>query len=120
VPFIDKDDMKGAINLLKKSDCDSVFSVSESHPNPYFGMFELNSKKFLSPSKKFNRPIKRRQDAPKVFELNGLYINKVKQLLKTEKMFSTKILPYEISKEHGFMIDYEYQFKMANLLFSKR
>lgn len=119
VPFIDKNDMIGAIKLLKKSNCDSVFTVCESHPNPYFGMFELNSKKFLIPSKKFKQPIKRRQDAPKVYELNGLYVNKVARLLKTEKMFSSKMLPYEIPKEHGFMIDYEYQFKMANLYFSK-
>jgi len=120
VPFIDKNDMSGAIKLLKKSKCDSVFTVCESHPNPYFGMFELNSRGFLKPSKKFKRPIKRRQDAPKVYELNGLYAHKVENLLKTGKMFTTKMLPYEIDREHGFMIDYEYQFRMANALISTK
>lgn len=120
VPFIDKKDMKGAINLLKKSNCDSVFSVCETHPNPYFGMFELNSKGYLVPSKKYKKPIKRRQDAPKVYELNGLYVHKVDRLLKTRKMFTSKMLPYEISRQHGFMIDFEIQFKIAEFLYQMK
>lgn len=118
VPFIDKNDMKNAIDLLLKSDCDSVFSVCNSHPNPYFGMFEVNSKGYLEPSKIAPHPIKRRQDAPIVYELNGLYVHNVKTLLDTGKMFTQKILPYEISKEHGFMIDYEIEFKIAEIMYN--
>ena len=117
VPFIDKDDMKGAIDLLTKSDCDSVFTVCYAHPNPYFGMFETNSKGYLEPSKTSPKPIKRRQDAPAVYELNGLYVHYAKKLLETGKMFTCKILPYEISKEHGFMIDYEIEFRIAEIMY---
>jgi len=120
VPFIDKDDMKGAIELLIKSGCDSVFSVCHAHPNPYFGMFEANAMGFLEPSKISPKPIKRRQDAPIVYELNGLYVHSVKRLLETGKMFTNKILPYEISKEHGFMIDYEIEFKIAEIMYELR
>jgi CMP-N-acetylneuraminic acid synthetase len=120
VPFINKNDMKGAIDLLQKTDCDSVFSVCAVHPNPYFGMFEPNSKGFLEPSKISPNPIKRRQDAPIVYELNGLYVHSVQQLLKTKKMFSDKILPYEITREHGLMIDYEIQFKIAEIMYEQR
>mgnify|MGYP003338125433 FL=1 len=120
VPFIDKDDMKGAIDLLIKSDCDSVFTVCHAHPNPYFGMFEANSQGFLEPSKISPKPIKRRQDAPIVYELNGLYVHSVKRLLDTGKMFTNKILPYEITKEHGFMIDYEIEFKIAEMMYDLR
>lgn len=118
VPFIDANDMQNAINLLLKSNCDSVFSVCHSHPNPYFGMFEVNSQGYLEPSKISKHPIKRRQDAPIVYELNGLYVHDVKKLLDTEKMFTSKIIPYEISKEHGFMIDYEIEFKIAEIMYN--
>ena len=63
VPFIDKNDMKGAIDLFIKSNCDSVFTVCPAHPNPYFGMFEANQQGFLEPSKISPKPIKRRQDS---------------------------------------------------------
>ncbi len=120
VPFIDKKDMKGTLNLLKKSNCDSVFSVCESHPNAYFGMFEVNSKGFLEPSKIYKKPIKRRQDAPVVYETNGLMIHYVKNLLKSGKMFTSKMLPYVISLDHGLMIDFEIQFQFAEFLYNKR
>jgi CMP-N,N'-diacetyllegionaminic acid synthase len=120
VPFIDGDDMKGAIELLIKSKSDSVFSVCHAHPNPYFGMFESNSKGFLEPSKISPKPIKSRQEAPIVYELNGLYVHSVERLLETGKMFTDKILPYEISKEHGFMIDYEIEFKIAEIMYELR
>lgn len=120
VPFIDKNDMKGAIDLLVKSDCDSVFTVCHAHPNPYFGMFEANHKGFLEPSKISPKPIKRRQDAPIVYELNGLYVHSVKRLLETGKMFTNKILPYEITKAHGFMIDYEIEFQIAEIMYELR
>ena len=39
---------------------------------------------------------------------------------ETGKMFTDKILPYEISKEHGFMIDYEIEFKIAEIMYDLR
>jgi CMP-N,N'-diacetyllegionaminic acid synthase len=119
-PFIDKKDMRGALNLFKKSKCDAVFTVNKCHPNPYFGMFEQNSKKYLIPSKKFHKPLKRRQDAPIVYQPTGVYINSKTNLLKTGKMFTDKILPYEISTEHGYLIDYEIQFTIAEILYNLR
>ena len=118
VPFIDKNDMKGTIDLLLNSDCDAAFTAIRAHPNPYFGMFELNSKGYLGPSKISQKPLIRRQDAPIVYLLNGFYAHYVKKLLETGKMFSSKTLPFEISKEHGLMIDYEIDFKIAELIYN--
>lgn len=118
VPFIDKADMQGAIDLLMKSpDCDSVFTVCHAHPNPYFDMFELTDLGYMRPSKTTGKPITRRQDAPVVYSINGFYVHYVKKLLQTGKMFTAKTLPYEISKEHGFMIDYEIDFKIAEMMY---
>ena len=116
VPFITEDDMKGAIEVLQKSGCDGVFAAIKAHPNPYFGMMEINSKGYLEISKSLDRQITRRQDAPVVYEVDGLFVINVKRFLCNEKMFTSKILPYEISKEHGHMIDFEFDFKIAELL----
>ena len=33
---------------------------------------------------------------------------------------NAKMLPYEITKEHGHMIDFEFDFKVAELLFNQK
>ena len=57
VPFIDANDMKGAIKLLKKSDCYSTRATVKAHPNPYFQMWEPDKKGFLKISKNINKII---------------------------------------------------------------
>lgn len=116
VPFIDKTDLSKALDLLNKEDCDGVFGAIKAHPNPYFGMMELNAEGYLIPSKHAKRKITRRQDAPVVYDVDGMFLLKTQNFLKTRKIYSGKILPYEISKQHGHMIDFEFDFKVAELL----
>ena len=120
VPFIDVNDMKGAIKLLKKSDCYSICASVKAHPNPYFQMWELDKKGFLKISKTMNKTITRRQDAPTVYITDGMFVFWTKKFLKVRKCQSGKMLPYEISKEHGHMIDFEFDFKVAELLFNHK
>lgn len=120
VPFISEADMKGSIEVLQKSDCDGVFAAIKAHPNPYFGMMEKNSKGYLEMSKSSDRQITRRQDAPIVYEVDGLFVIYAKKFLQNKKMFTSKVLPYEISKEDGHMIDFEFDFKVAELLYNDK
>jgi CMP-N-acetylneuraminic acid synthetase len=55
VPFINKKDILGSINLLRKKKCDAVYGVYKQHLNPYFNMMELNSKGFLKLTKKLTK-----------------------------------------------------------------
>lgn len=116
VPFIDIIDMKNMLDLFRESDCNAVFGAIRAHPNPYFGMMECNDDGFLVPSKTLEKETTRRQDAPIVYDVDGIFILDNKNFLKTKKVFSGKILPYEISKEHGHMIDFEFDFRVAELL----
>lgn len=54
---------------LYTSDIDMVISVRETSSNPYFVLFEENEEGFLEKVKKGN--FTRRQDCPKVWEVNG-------------------------------------------------
>ena len=119
-PFIDGHDMKGAIELLKKSDCYSICGSVKAHPSPYFAMWEPNKNGFLEISKTTNKIINRRQDAPIVYNTDGMFVFWAEKFLKIRKCQSGKMLPYEISKEHGHMIDFEFDFKVAKLLLESK
>jgi hypothetical protein len=47
----------------------------------------------------------------------GVY--QTKKFLKIRKCQAGKMLPYEITKEHSHMIDFEFDFKVAKLLIEK-
>ena len=120
VPFIDSSDMNGAIELLKKSDCYSTCASIKAHPNPYFGMWEPNKEGFLKISKTTDKVISRRQDAPIVYIIDGLFVFWTKNFLKTRKCLTSKMLPYEISREHSHMIDFPFDFKVAESLINSK
>ena len=120
VPFIDSSDMNGAIELLKKSGCYSTCASIKAHPNPYFGMWEPNKEGFLKISKTTDKVISRRQDAPIVYIIDGLFVFWTKKFLKTRKCLTSKMLPYEISREHSHMIDFPFDFKVAESLINSK
>jgi len=119
VPFIDKKDIIGSINLLRKRKCDAVYGVYEQHLNPYFNMMELNSKGFLRLTKKLAKRPRSRQEAPIVYQLNGLFTYNKKKFLKIGNPIMPNAIPFKIPLERGFMIDTETEFKIAELMFKK-
>jgi len=75
---------------------------------------------FLRISKKPKNEIISRQNAPTVYQVNGLFAFNVFSLLKYQTFLMPKIIPYEISQEAGFMIDTKFEFKMAELIFKEK
>ena len=116
VPFIRSKDIKGAINLLNKTKCDEVVTVYRQHLNPYFNMMEIGPKGFLELSKKKGKRPKSRQEAPVVYQLNGLFVFDVNKLMKFKEPLLPKTLPFEIPVETGLMIDTEIEFKIAEII----
>ena len=120
VPFIDKKDIQGAIRKYYSKSCNLVCGVYKQHHNPYFNMMEITKGEYMDFSKKLKKQITGRQNSPIVYQLNGLFVLNVENFLKTKKFYSTKIIPYEISVEHGFMIDTEFEFQIAEMVTKKR
>ena len=79
-------------------------------------MMESGSGGFLKFSKILDKQIIRREDAPVVYQLNGLFAFYTKKLIKYGKLYMPKILPYEIPPETGIMIDTEFEFKIAEMV----
>lgn len=120
VPFIRITDMKGAIALLKNKKCDAVYAVYRQHFNPYFNMMEKNPDGFLRLCKKLKVRPKSRQQAPIVYQLNGLFVYNVYKFLKYKNAILPKSLPYEIPFESGLMIDTELEFQIAEMMIKKK
>ena len=82
-------DIKKALLRFKKLKSEVLFSVCEAKKNPYFNMVEQKKgyinlvKRGKRNQKKFYYNILRRQDTPKVFEMNAsIYIYSRKFLKK--------------------------------------
>ena len=120
VPFLRNKDVAGSIRLLKRKNCNAVFGVYRQHLNPYFNIMELGSNGFLKIVKdEEKRPISR-QTAPIVYQLNGLFTYNTEKFFKYRNDILLNALPYEIPIETGFMIDTEFEFKLAEFIIQKK
>lgn len=120
VPFMRISDIKNAVGLLQNKKCNAVYGVYKQHFNPYFNMMEKNNNGFLDLCKKLKERPKSRQEAPTVYQLNGLFVYDVKKFLKYKTPILPKSLPYEIPTECGLMIDTELEFQIAEMMIKKK
>ena len=119
-PFIRIKDIAATVKLLKTKKPDAVFGVYRQHFNPYFNMFELDSKGFLKLSKKKIVRPRSRQEAPPVYQMTGLDTFDVAKFLKYNKIVLPKILPFEIPHQTGIMIDTELEFKFVEMIIKNK
>ena len=118
-PFIKSEDIKNSIQLLEKKKVPIVSGVYRQHLNPYFNIVETKSNGFLKLCKPLKVKARSRQEAPPVFQLNGLYVYDAKKFLKIKKTDLSKTLPYEIPVENGLMIDTKFEFEIAKMILKK-
>lgn len=118
-PFRTSDQIKEAINIYtKEKDIDMIVSVKETKSNPYYILFEENQKGFLEKSKKSN--INRRQDCPKVWELNGaIYIISANSLHSKSIQELKKIKKYVMDDYTSHDIDNLFDWEIALTLLNK-
>ncbi|MFT4684076.1 MAG: CMP-N,N'-diacetyllegionaminic acid synthase [Flavobacteriaceae bacterium] len=113
-PFRNATHIKEALKLYNNK-IDMVVSVKETKSNPYYVLKEENSEGFLEDSKNGN--FTRRQDCPKVWELNGaIYIINVKSLKSKQISAFTKVKKYEMNEVASHDIDTMLDWKMAESL----
>jgi CMP-N,N'-diacetyllegionaminic acid synthase len=117
-PFRTAQQIEQALKLYS-DDIDMVVSVKEAKSNPYYNLFEESEDGFLSKSKK--AAFTRRQDCPKVWEINGaIYIINIASLkTKTISDFE-KIIKYEMDDITSHDIDSMTDFEFAEFMSSKK
>lgn len=117
-PFRTEKNITEALNEFDES-CEMVVSVCETKSNPYYVLKEENAQGWLESSKVDD--FTRRQDCPKVYELNGaIYIINVKAL-KSVKALSefTRVKKYVMDEQSSHDIDTLYDWKVAEIITSE-
>lgn len=101
------------------TNCDMLVSVVESKANPYFNLMEESSEGFLEKSKVGN--FKTRQEAPKVYELNGaIYFINTTSLTKQPISTFTKVLKYVMPSAASVDLDLPEDWEYAAYLLQKK
>lgn len=96
-------------------DLDRVVSVKETDANPYYLLYEENEEGYLEQSKKGD--FIRRQDCPKVWEVNGaIYVINVESLMKKKMTEFKKVKKYEMSRIDSIDLDTEIDWYLAEIL----
>jgi len=113
-PFRKGHHIKEALGEYNDS-IDIVVSVKETKANPYYVLREEDEHRFLIPSK--NSLATRRQDVPKVWEVNGaIYIINIESLkVKPINQFK-KVKKYEMNEIASHDIDTMMDWKIAEVL----
>jgi CMP-N-acetylneuraminic acid synthetase len=116
-PFRLVKDIDACLEKIKEPATDSVVTVTETEHNPYFIMGTIGGNDYWQfPLIKTDKPIIRRQDAPKVYQLNaGVYVIK-KVVIEAGKIFTDKTKAVAMPIERSVHIDTEMDFKFAEYL----
>lgn len=113
-PFRTSKHIAEALELFDEH-CEMVVSVKETKANPYYILREENAEGWLENSKKGDYT--RRQDCPKVYELNGaIYLINVAALKQRNISAFTKVRKYVMDNISSHDIDDRMDWKFAEII----
>lgn len=116
-PFRNSNHIREAIKLYDKN-IDMIVSVKETNSNPYYILREENKNGFLIPSKKSE--VTRRQDVPKVWELNGaIYLINPTSLKERKIVDFEKVIKYKMDSISSHEIDEPLDWDIAEIISKK-
>lgn len=116
-------DIDGAYKLFVENRPKSVFSVTACRKNPYFNMVEVNHRGIATLVKIPVGAIKRRQDAPVVYDMNAsIYAYDREYLLSkgAKSAISGRSLVWVMDALSSVDIDSELDFQFIEYLISKK
>ena len=117
-PFREAAHIKEALELYSK-EIDMLVSVKETGANPYYVLKEENKQGYLENSKPGN--FTRRQDCPKVWELNGaIYIINVQSFKEGPINKFSKIKKYVMDDFSSIDIDNEIDWMVAEKILESK
>jgi CMP-N,N'-diacetyllegionaminic acid synthase len=103
-PLRSVNDINKALNFFLKNNFENMVSGCKARKNPFFNQIMLKNKKVQLVMK--NKNYIRRQDAPKVFDLNAsIYIWTREAILKNNKLINSKTGFFEMPTTRSIDID---------------
>ena len=118
-PLRTERDIEACIKMVRDEGADNVFSVTEAHRNPYFNMVEIIDGK-VRLVKQPARAASRRQDAPKVYDMNAsIYVWKKEALMNRDSLFLENTRVYLMPK-WAADIDDETDFEFVEFMMKRK
>lgn len=114
-------DVTRAVELLESRGVKNVFSVVPARRSPYFNLVEVGADGVARLSKKLEKPVYRRQDAPACFDMNAsIYVWRRSALEVGDTVFLDDTAAYVMGHRAAFDIDDEVDLKIVELLLQER
>lgn len=115
------EDIVGAVRLLEEKGVSNVITGMNARRSPYFNLVEADADGFVRLAKKLERPVVRRQDGPKCYDMNAsVYVWRRDCLFESDSVFNGDTLLYEMPDDRSIDIDSELDFQFVEFLMKAR
>jgi len=115
------DDIVKCVEICERDGVENVITAMPSRRSPYFNLVEVGEGGRVALSKKLAKPVERRQDAPKTYDMNAsIYVWKREALFANDSVFLDRTELYVMPEERSIDIDNEIDFDLVELLASRR
>lgn len=115
------EDIRSAFGQLVNDGNDNLITAMAARRSPYFNLVETDASGRVFLSKKLEKPVARRQDAPACFDMNAsIYVWTREGLLERETLFTEKTGLYVMPEERSVDIDSELDWKVVEMLMKER
>lgn len=105
-PLRGLDDIEAVMQMLMQPRTEIVVTATPSYKNPYFNMIEQTKTGYIKRVKQPKKIITRRQDAPKVYDMNAsIYGMKISALKKWQTYFTPKTRVHIMAEDRSIDID---------------
>lgn len=120
-PLRNTQDIINSVELLLVSGAPNIITGTVARRSPYFNLVEMGEDETVRLVKKLEKPIVRRQDAPKCFDMNAsIYVWSRKGLFDSDAVIRPGTKIYVMPEERSLDIDSELDFQMVEFLMNQR
>lgn len=110
-------DIAGAVEMLETGRWDNIITGMPARRSPYFNLVEQGEGGRVFLAKRLEKPIARRQDAPRCFDMNAsIYAWTRASLLGSERVIGENTGIFVMPEERSIDVDSEIDFKLVELL----
>ena len=114
-------DIQDAVAMLEREKISNVITAAPARRSPYFNLVELGEDGVVGLSKPLGKPMVRRQDSPKCFDMNAsIYVWRRAALFDNPTMFNADTRLFVMPEERSTDIDNELDFEIVEFLMKKR
>ena len=114
-------DIRGAVQLFADNGVSNVITGAPARRSPYFTLVECDAWGHAHLSKALQKPVMRRQDSPKCWDMNGsIYVWRREPFFSDPRVFYSDTLLYEMPEERSIDIDSELDFEFVAFLMARR